>query len=278
MNTFAIIGAAGYVAPKHLEAIQNIGGQVLAVTDPNDNLEILDQFFPDCEYFKSMADFEAFLKTKPVDFVTICSPTHLHFQHIQLVLELGAHAICESPLVLQAAELDKLIELENRTGKKVYNILQYRYHPEIAKLKESFNSQQQYSIELVNHTYRGKWFEQSWKGNTEKSGGILTTLGYHFFDFLIWIYGAPKNIAIQAQNEHETKGTLTLENASIQFSFKTAAEENKLNKQRQLVVNGQAYNIDTTNTNTFAALYSDIVNNKGIVLNEMANTIKTLNK
>ncbi|HOO84763.1 MAG TPA: Gfo/Idh/MocA family oxidoreductase [Prolixibacteraceae bacterium] len=269
MNTFAIIGAAGYVAPKHLEAIKSIQGNVIAVTDPNDNLEVLDRYFPDCEYFKSVTDFEAFIKTKPVDFISICSPTYLHYQHMQKALELGANAICESPLVLQADELEKLIDLENLTGKKVYNILQYRYHPEIIKLKESFNPKQQYNIQLVNHTYRGKWFEQSWKGNIQKSGGILTTLGYHFFDFLIWIYGVPKNISIQTQSEHEAKGTLTLENASIQFSFKTAAEANKFKKERQLIVSGQTYNIDTANTNTFAALYSDIVNNKGVGISQL---------
>jgi UDP-N-acetyl-2-amino-2-deoxyglucuronate dehydrogenase len=269
MNTFAIIGAAGYVAPKHLEAIKSIQGNVIAVSDPNDNLEVLDRYFPDCEYFKSITNFETFLKTNPVDFVTICSPTHLHFQHIQMALELGANAVCESPLVLQAAELDKLLELENRTGKKVYNILQYRYHPDIIKLKESFNPKQQYTIELVNHTYRGKWFEQSWKGNTQKSGGILTTLGYHFFDFLIWIYGTPVNIQIETADEHLATGTLTLENANIKFSFKTAAHENKLNKQRHLLVNGHAFNIDTTNTNTFATLYSDIVKNKGLEISQL---------
>ncbi|HKM92303.1 MAG TPA: Gfo/Idh/MocA family oxidoreductase [Prolixibacteraceae bacterium] len=276
-HTFAIIGAAGYVAQKHLEAIKEIGGQVIAVTDPNDNLEVLDQYFPDCEYFKNTADFEAFIKQNPVDFITICSPTHLHFEHIEISLGLGINAICESPLVLSEKQLNALIDLEEQTNKKIYSVLQYRYQPQIMKLKEHFNPNEKHTIELINHTYRGKWFAQSWKGDAQKSGGILTSLGYHFFDFLSWIYGKPLSLQLSEQTESSAMGKLELEHATVSFSLNNADRNNKNIKKRRIAINGITYPIDA-NTGLFTHCYSNIINNKGIGTSEIKNIYKALEK
>lgn len=276
-NTFAMIGAAGYVAPKHLEAIKEVGGELIALTDPNDNLEILDQYFPDCEYFKNTADFEAYIKQNPVDFITICSPTHLHIEHIGMALNLGVHVICESPLVLNKKQLNEVIALEKQTGKQVYSVLPYRYQTQIMKLKNEFNTQQKHTIELINHTYRGKWFGQSWKGDQEKSGGILISLGYHFFDFLSWIYGKPLSLQLSEQTESSAVGKLELEYATVSFSLNNADQDNKNIKKRRIVINGNTYPIDA-NTGLFTHCYSNIINNKGIGTNEIKNIYKVLEK
>lgn len=275
MNTFALIGIAGYVAPKHLDAIKFIGGNLVATVDPNDNVELLDEFFPESEYFKNITQFEQYLSSNDVDFVCICSPTHLHFEHIQLALKNNCNAICESPMVLSTNELRKIKELEQQTGKKVYNILQFRHHSAMKQLKEHAANNAESNIELIYHTHRGKWFKKSWKGDKQKSGGILTSLGYHFFDLLIEVFGKPVNFSLSESTEHTVTGTLQLEKANIYFDLRNQILPNSEIK-RELIVGDAKIDLQRSNKNDFRKCYVDIIENKGITTSVITPVIELL--
>lgn len=262
-TTYGIIGAAGYVAPKHMRAIADIGGGLVVAVDPNDNLEVLDQYFPDCDYFPDTASLEKFLTDHPVDYLTICSPTYLHAKHIEFTLKNGLHAICEGPLVLSEAELDTLQQLEQETGKKIYTILQYHYHPELIRLKEEFDPGKTYEIDLVHHAFRGKWFSKSWKGDPAKSGGIRMTRGYHFFDALAWIYGTPIRIEQEHETDEEYKGKLILQHAVVHFSLSNASVNNKAGKQRTLFIGGKTIDLNIPVEDGYRTSYQEITAGKG---------------
>lgn len=275
---FVIIGAAGYIAPKHFEAIKAIGGEVIAVVDPNDNLEVVDEYFPDCEYFKSLSASEEFLNRNEVNYITICSPSFLHANHIEFALRQGCDVICESPLILSKPEFDTITDLEQEAGRKIYTILQYRYHPELLRLKNDFDPGLTYQIELVHHSFRGRWFHKSWKGDPGRSGGIMTTLGYHFFDALIWIFGAPVRIEAKHETSDEEKGTLILQNAEIRFSLSNASIENKSNKQRTLTVNNKTIDLNAPVKQDFQKCYQEIVDGKGFGTAEVAQVVSLLSR
>ena len=199
MKNFALIGAAGYVAPRHMKAIKETGNNLLAAFDPNDSVGIIDSYFPDASFFVEFERFDRHVdklrrKGQKIDYVSICSPNYLHDAHIRFALRSGADAICEKPLVLNPWNLDALEEIENETGKKVYNILQLRVHPSLIALKEKIDKEweqkkEKYKIDLTYITSRGKWYFIFWKGDLQKSGGVGTNIGIHFFDMLIWIFG-----------------------------------------------------------------------------------------
>lgn len=274
MNTFALIGVAGYVAPKHLKTIKSIGGKLVASVDPNDNVEHIDEYFPESEFFKNIEEFDKYLKGNPVDYVVVCSPTHLHAQHIEMALNNNCNVICESPLVLSDKEFQKIIETERKTGKKIFNILQYRYHPDIQKLKEE--KKQNSEVNLVFHTFRGKWFDKSWKGDPQKSGGILTSLGYHYFDFLIWIYGKPSGLTISEKNQHFVKGAIQLEKATIQFDIRNNINPGIENKKRLLTVDDYTIDLSKPYKHDFSDCYTDIIKGHGIGTNEVEGLIELL--
>ncbi|MDA3880483.1 MAG: Gfo/Idh/MocA family oxidoreductase [Prolixibacteraceae bacterium] len=276
MNTFALIGVAGYVAPKHLDTIKFIGGKLVATVDPNDNVELLDEFFPESEYFKNLAQFEQYLASNNVDFVCICSPTHLHFEHIQLALKNNCNAICESPMVLSVNELNEIKKLEQQTGKKVYNLLQLRYHPAMKQLKESAADNEESEIELKYHTYRGKWFNKSWKGDKSKSGGVLTSLGYHFFDLLIEVFGKPVNFSVSELTEHTATGLLQLEKAKITFDLRNHVLPDAEIK-RELKVCNTKIDLQQTGKDEFRKCYLDILKNKGFTTSIITPVIELLN-
>lgn len=269
-KTFALIGVAGYVAPKHLQAIKSIGGKLVAVVDPSDNVELLDDYFPGCEYFNDLREFETFIDSNDIDFLTICSPTFQHFKQIEMGLKCGLNVICESPLVLKSDELIRLQKLESETGKKVYSVLQYRYHPEVLELKKKVESgdKENFVVELTNQTYRGKWFNKSWKGDPEKSGGLLISLGYHFFDLLIWIFGKPTDIKINESNSESISGNLTLEKASVQFNLSITTENNQI--VRKLKIDNREINLSGASDDLFLTCYQNCINNSGIGLDEIS--------
>lgn len=273
---FGMIGGAGYVAAKHFEAIKQVGGEVVALVDPNDNLEILDVYFPDCEFFHSLSEFEPFLRKNKLDYITICSPSHLHAGHIEFALQHGCDVICESPMVLTKGELERAAALELETGKKVYNILQYRYHPEVLRLKDEIEEGRIYHANLVNHTLRGKWFDKSWKGNPAKSGGILTSLGYHLFDALMVLFGNPVLIDLEHETAHEAKGKLILENALVDFSFSTASRKGKTGIKRVLTVDGHQIDFNEPVETGFQKTYEEILSENGFGTTEVANIIVLL--
>ncbi len=224
---FALIGAAGFVAPRHLKAIKEVGGNLKAILDPNDSVGIIDSYFPDASYFKEFERFDRHLEKlrregeeNRIHYVSICSPNYLHDAHIRCALRADAHAICEKPLVLNPWNADILNGLEDETGKKVNNILQLRLHPSMIELKKKYDSMpkdRKHDIVLTYITPRGKWYHYSWKGNLHKSGGIATNIGIHFFDMLIWIFGNRVKNTLHLYRDDKAGGMLELENARVKW-------------------------------------------------------------
>ncbi len=224
MKRFALIGAAGFVAERHIRAIKETGNEVVAAMDPFDVMGRMDSYFPEAEFFTSEDELAAFIgkcqkEGNPLDIVSICSPNYLHFKHIELGLKNGCDVICEKPLVIQASDLDKVITLEEETGKKVYTVLQLRYHPAIMQLKNDVdsNTSECYSVNLTYITSRGKWYARSWKGDPSKSGGVMVNIGIHFFDMLSWIFGDVLKNEVKFYEPTKALGTLTLEKAKVNW-------------------------------------------------------------
>lgn len=230
MKNFAITGVAGYIAPRHLQAIKDTGNRLVAALDINDSVGILDRYFPDASFFTEFERFERHLEhlkrinhPEKVDYVSICTPNFLHDAHIRLALRIGADAICEKPLVLNPWNLDVLEEIEKETGKNVFTILQLRVHPSLVNLKQKVeeeikqNPSKKYNVDLVYITSRGKWYDFSWKGNIEKSGGVATNIGIHLFDLLIWLFGKPVHSEVILSEQRSMKGELELENAFVNW-------------------------------------------------------------
>ena len=202
MKNFALTGAAGYIAPRHLQAIKDTGNKLVAAVDPHDSVGILDRYFPDTSFFTEFERFDRHVEKlrrsdsdKKVDYVSICSPNNLHDAHIRFALRIGADAICEKPLVLNPWNLDHLQELEKETGKKVFTILQLRVHPALLELKRKLETDKHGKKHQVLMTYitsRGPWYQYSWKGREDISGGVATNIGIHFFDLLMWLFGNVK--------------------------------------------------------------------------------------
>ena len=226
-KNFALIGAAGYIAPRHLQAIKDTGNVLIAALDRSDSVGILDRFFPESAFFTEFERFDRHVEKlrrmetgERIHFVTIASPNYLHDAHIRFALRIGADAICEKPLVLNPWNADALQELEQETGKKVYNVLQLRLHPSIIALKEKIakeKSSKKYDIELTYITSRGRWYEVSWKGNSEKSGGVATNIGIHFFDMLLWIFGPLQKQVVHLATDKKMSGFFELEKARVKW-------------------------------------------------------------
>ncbi|GAB4294688.1 MAG: Gfo/Idh/MocA family oxidoreductase [Ignavibacteriaceae bacterium] len=227
MKNFAITGVAGYVAPRHLKAIKDSGNRLVAAVDPHDSVGVLDNYFPEASFFTEFERFDRHLEklrrskaSEKVDYLSICSPNFLHDAHIRLALRIGADAICEKPLVLNPWNLDVLSELEQEFGQKVYTILQLRVHASIIELKKKLtelNTQGKHNVSLTYITSRGLWYDYSWKGITEKSGGLATNIGVHFFDLLIWLFGNVKESYVHLYEPRRTAGFIELENADVKW-------------------------------------------------------------
>ena len=230
---FALIGAAGYIAPRHLKAIKETGNNLLAALDPFDSVGIMDSYFPESAFFTEAERFDRHMDklrrsgNGHIDYVSICSPNYLHDAHIRIALRNGAHAICEKPIVLNPWNVDALQEIERETGQNIYTILQLRHHPAIMALKEKVEKElnkstdqqinKSYDIDLTYITSRGAWYHRSWKGDIEKSGGVATNIGVHFFDMLTWIFGPAKENIVHLSETDRAAGFLQLENARVRW-------------------------------------------------------------
>jgi len=243
VKRFAITGVAGYIAPRHLRAIRDTGNILVAAADPHDSVGILDQYFPEAAFFTEIERFDRHLDKlrrvgNGIDYLSICSPNNLHDAHIRLALRNDAHAVCEKPLVLNPWNLDLLEKLEEEFNKKIFTILQLRVHPSLADLKkklESDNRDIRYNVDLSYITSRGKWYDYSWKGDPQKSGGIATNIGIHFFDLLIWLFGKPKNQIVLINEKDKMKGEIQLERADV--SWYLSIDKNDL--ASELIKNGK---------------------------------------
>jgi len=230
---FALIGAAGYVAPRHMKAIRDTGNRLVCALDPYDGVGIIDSYFPQADFFIEPERFDRHLDklrrmamagketgNKKVDFVSICSPNYMHDSHIRLALRNDAHAICEKPIVLNPWNLDALGEIEAETGKKIYTILQLRLHPSIIALRDRVHkgpADKTYDLDLTYITSRGNWYYRAWKGDVSKSGGIATNIGVHFFDMLAWVFGDVKENIVHLLEPNKAAGLLKLERANIRW-------------------------------------------------------------
>jgi len=227
MKNFALTGIAGYVAPRHLKAIKDTGNRLVAAVDPHDSVGILDDYFPGASFFTEFERFDRHLemlrranKDNRVHYVSICSPNHLHDAHMRLALRVGADAICEKPLVLNPWNLDQLQELEAEFGTRIYTVLQLRVHPSLIRIKrelERNTNNTKHTVRLSYITTRGKWYRYSWKGNPERSGGITTNIGIHFFDLLIWLFGSVRESMVTLREDEKAGGFLELEKANVEW-------------------------------------------------------------
>ena len=283
MKNFALIGAAGYVAPRHMRAIKETGNKLLTAFDPFDSVGIMDSFFPAADFFVEFERFDRHVdklkrKGDKLDFVSICSPNYLHDSHIRFALKQGAGAISEKPLVLNPWNLDALQELEEETQQKVFNILQLRLHPSIIKLKEQIENGPRdkiYDIDLSYITSRGHWYYTSWKGDVTKSGGIATNIGVHFFDMLMWIFGPVISNDINVHNHDRAAGYLVLKNARVRWFLSINEEmlpEEARNEgkrtYRSLIIGDSEVEFSDGFTDLHTESYKQILNGSGFGLSE----------
>ncbi len=287
---FALIGAAGYIAPRHMRAIKETGNNLIAALDPMDSVGIMDRFFPNADFFIEPERFDRHLDklrrsgNNHVNYVSICSPNYLHDAHIRMALRNNANAICEKPLVLNPWNLDGLQEIEIETGKKVFNILQLRYHKAILELKKKIDSLPKdriHDIDLSYITSRGSWYHYSWKGNISKSGGIVTNIGIHFFDMLSWIFGEALTSIVHMMKHNKASGMLQLQNANIRWYLsvdkndlpETAIQNNK-STYRSITVDGNEIEFSGGFTDLHTESYSNIINNNGYGITDARNSIE----
>lgn len=236
-SNFALIGAAGYIAPRHMQAIKATGNRVVAAMDPNDSVGVIDSYFPDSAFFVEFERFDRHIdKLKrrgdgsAVDYVAICSPNYLHDSHIRFALKAGAHAICEKPLVVNPWNAEALKDIEAESGKKVNTILQLRLHPSIIALRErvaaavAANPTAKFAVDLTYITSRGAWYFASWKGAETKSGGIAANIGVHFFDMLLWVFGPVVSQEVDRLDWDAGNGTLVFANAEVRWFLSVNAD------------------------------------------------------
>jgi UDP-N-acetyl-2-amino-2-deoxyglucuronate dehydrogenase len=232
MNNFALIGAAGYIAPRHMKAVKDTGNVLLAAYDKFDSVGVMDSHFPEADFFTEFERFDRHIEKlkrteKKIDYVSICSPNYLHDSHIRFGLRVGANVICEKPLVLNPWNIDALSEVEKEHGTRVYNILQLRLHPAIIALKKQIEegpADKIYDIDLAYITSRGHWYYTSWKGDVSKSGGIATNIGVHFYDMLTWVFGAVKQNVVHLHTHDRAAGYFELERARVRWFLSINAD------------------------------------------------------
>ncbi len=295
LHNFALIGAAGYIAPRHMKAIKDTGNQLLAALDPYDGMGIMDSHFPEADFFTEPERFDRHLdklrrknEGKQIDYVSICSPNYLHDAHIRLALRNDSHAICEKPIVLNPWNVDALQEIEKESGKRIYTILQLRHHPSIIQLKHTVDEgpkEKIYNIDLSYFTSRGKWYFISWKGDSQKSGGVATNIGVHFFDMLGWIFGKVVDLHVTESKAEKVSGYLELERARVKWQL--SLDINDIPKDvlakgqrtyRSITVEGKEIEFSGGFTDLHTIAYQNILEGKGFGLEDARNSIDIVHK
>ena len=293
MKNFVFIGAAGYIAPRHMKAIKETGNNLIAAYDPYDGIGIMDSYFPQANFFTEFERFDRHIEklkrsgTK-IDYVTICSPNYLHDSHIRYGLRIGADVICEKPLVLNPWNVDALVELEEEYPNKVNTILQLRHHEAILALKDKIDSGSKdkiYDIDLTYITSRGKWYHTSWKGDESKSGGIASNIGVHFFDMLQWIFGPLQDFCVHTKTEHTNAGKLRFRQAKVNWylsinaeNLPESAKKKGLPTFRTLTIAGEEIEFSKGFTDLHTVSYQKIIEGKGYGLLDAKNSIEIVSK
>ncbi len=301
MKNFALTGIAGYVAPRHLKAIKETGNNLIAAMDPHDSVGILDQYFPNAAFFTEFERFDRhieMLKRKSSDFsldyLSICTPNNLHDAHIRFALRTGADVICEKPLVLNPWNLDALESLEKEYGKRVYTVLQLRVHPSLIKLKGKLlqvssnkhkASKQRHKVTLQYITSRGLWYNFSWKGDKQKSGGIATNIGIHLFDLLIWLFGDVLNYEVDLNQANKMSGKLQLQNADVDWflsidknDLPTGLLEKNQRTYRSIKLDNQEIEFTEGFTDLHTVVYQEILNGRGFGIQDSRPSIELVYK
>ncbi|MAZ47803.1 MAG: oxidoreductase [Halobacteriovoraceae bacterium] len=288
MKNFAIIGVGGYIAPRHIQAINDTGNITVTAMDVNDSVGVLDRYTQDVAFFKDFERFEAYVDSlkgtdKKVDYVSICSPNHLHSAHMKFGLRSGCDVICEKPLVLNESEIDELKTYEKKYGKKINTVLQLRVHESIIELKKKIDQKKRsdHEIELTYLTSRGPWYHESWKGNFQKSGGLTSNIGIHFFDMLTWIFGSIKSNELHFSNELMTSGYMELEKAKVKWILSVdrkylpkEATDKGMTTYRSITVDGDEIEFSGGFTDLHTKVYKEVIDGKGYGLEDARTAIR----
>ncbi len=289
MRNFAIIGLAGYIAPRHLKAIQETGGRLVSAYDKFDSVGIMDSFFPEASFFTEQELFDRHnTKLKDteneISWLSVCTPNYLHDAHSRYGLRLGANVICEKPIVLNPWNVDALKEVEKETGKKIFNILQLRLHPSIIALKERVEKadpDKSFDLDLTYITSRGNWYYTSWKGDVQKSGGIATNIGVHFYDMLQWVFGPIKENKVHILSHDRCAGYLELGRARVRYFLSINAEllppvarEQGMRTYRSIKIDDEEFEFSNGFTDLHTQSYQKILAGEGFGLDEVAPCIQ----
>lgn len=289
MKKFVLIGAAGYIAPRHMKAIKETGNDLVAAYDPFDSVGIIDSNFPNADFFVEFERFDRHVdklkrEDSKIDYVSVCSPNYLHDSHIRFGLRQGADVICEKPIVLNPWNIDALQKVENETGRKVYNVLQLRLHPSIIDLKKRIEAGPKdkiYDVDLTYLTSRGNWYYTSWKGDISKSGGIATNIGVHFFDMLAWVFGPLKENIIHVHTHDRAAGFLEFQNARVKWflsinydTIPNHIKEKGMQTYRSINVEGEEIEFSGGFTDLHTLTYKDILAGGGYGLNDTRTAIE----
>jgi UDP-N-acetyl-2-amino-2-deoxyglucuronate dehydrogenase len=293
-RNFALTGAAGFVAPRHLKAIRDTGNRLVAAADPHDAVGVLDRFSFDTRFFTEIERFDRHLEKlrrgaerDRVHYVSICSPNYLHDAHIRLALRVGADAICEKPLVINPWNLDALQEIERETGRRVNTILQLRLHPQLIALRERLRAAPGGSadVRLAYVTARGRWYDVSWKGSSERSGGVVTNIGIHLFDMLLWLFGAVRSSDVHMREAHKAAGVLQLERASVRWFLSTdaadlpfAAQPGERTTFRSITVDGEEVEFTDGFTDLHTRVYEEILAGRGFGIDDARPSIELVHQ
>jgi len=291
MKNFALIGAAGYIAPRHMKAIHETGNKLIAAFDPNDSVGVIDSYFPDAEFFTEYERFDRHIdklrrQGKGIDYASICSPNYLHDSHIRFALRSGTDAICEKPLVLNPWNIDGLAEIERDSGQRINTILQLRLHPAIIALRERMQSaskDRKVDVDLTYITSRGKWYQQSWKGDDRKSGGVATNIGVHFYDMLHFVYGELQENIVHLHDLNRASGYLEYEHARVRWFLsvdvndipETERDKGK-RTYRAIVADGESVEFSDGFTDLHTRSYEEILAGRGFGLEENRVAIETV--
>jgi UDP-N-acetyl-2-amino-2-deoxyglucuronate dehydrogenase len=286
---FAVTGVAGFVAPRHLKAIRDTGNRLVAAVDPHDAAGLLDQYSFDVRFFTEIERFDRHLEklrrgaeSARVHYVSVCSPNYLHDAHVRLALRVGAHAICEKPLVINPWNLDALQEIERESGCRVYTVLQLRQHPTLLALREKLLAGNGgHDVSLTYVTGRGAWYDVSWKGSTERSGGVATNIGIHFFDLLLWLFGGVERVQVQLREPKRMSGFLQLQRAQVRWFLSTDVRDLPFTPQpgvkttfRSIVVDGEEIVFTDGFTDLHTRVYEEVIAGRGAGIDDARPSIE----
>ncbi len=286
---FAVTGVAGFVAPRHLRAIRDTGNRLVAAIYPHDAAGLLDQYSFDVRFFTEIERFDRHLEKlrrgadkDRIHYVTVCSPNYLHDAHVRLALRVGAHAICEKPLVINPWNLDALQELEQEHGRRVFTVLQLRLHPALLALKARLDAEPgEHDVSLTYITARGAWYDVSWKGSDERSGGVATNIGIHFFDMLLWLFGPTEDVEVHLREPKRVSGSLRLRRARVRWFLSTDARDLPFTPEpgskttfRSITVNGEEIVFTEGFTDLHTRVYEEVLAGRGAGLDEARPSIE----